>query len=132
MSFLVFYTFVMKFLPAIFLSRIFLHSCSAFLMGQFSTFALKLLKNLYSLKCDILLSILLGVWPGGGGEGALGVVDGEGSLFFSIFNLIIQLSNSNSTIKFGFLNILVPNLTLKLPFNRQLIFCFTRFHFQIF
>lgn len=61
-------------LPAILRSRILRQSCSAFLIGQFSTLALKLLKNLYSLKCDMRLSILL--WCGGG-EGAFDAVDTE-------------------------------------------------------
>lgn len=41
--------------PAIFRSLILRQRASAFRIGQFSTFALKLRKNLYSLKCDILL-----------------------------------------------------------------------------
>lgn len=46
---------ILSTLPAIFLSRILRHRASAFRIGQFSTFALKLLKNLYSLMCDIRL-----------------------------------------------------------------------------
>jgi len=48
-------------LPAIFRSRIRRQSASALRIGQFSTFALKLRKNLYSLKCDILRPLVLPV-----------------------------------------------------------------------
>lgn len=44
--------------PAIFLSLILRHKASALRIGQFSTLALKLRKNLYSLNEDILRELI--------------------------------------------------------------------------
>lgn len=119
------------YLPAILRSLIFLQSCSAFLIGQFSTFALKLLKNLYSLKWDILLSILEGVWPEGGGEFAF-ALDGDAVPDAMIVFLMSQshspLKNpSKIYYKFGFLIWSQLNY-FKFPLQCQYVFKFDWMH----